>query len=162
MPIIVAQSTRTAELRLGLLAPDDRRTDRPEGERHPLFGLVDHETRSCHGDDHGVAHPDLGVALPAAAVGTVISTISSPGSIAVRFTPVMNSRTGMVRTPAADASVTVASSAASTGNASPAGEQVPRLPASVPALRICGDPTVREASASAGENVANGSLRSSV
>ena len=33
---------------------------------------------------------------------------------------------------------------------SPAGDDVPRLPPIVPRLRICGDPTVREASASAG------------
>jgi hypothetical protein len=35
--------------------------------------------------------------------------------------------------------------AASTGSASPAGDALPRLPPTVPRLRICGDPTVREA-----------------
>ena len=36
------------------------------------------------------------------------------------------------------------------GAASPAGDEVPRLPPIVPRFRICGEPTVREASASAG------------
>ena len=40
---------------------------------------------------------------------------------------------------------------ARTGRASPAGEAVPRLPPTVPRLRICGEPTVREASASAAD-----------
>ena len=47
--------------------------------------------------------------------------------------------------PAAERTTTSASRAASTGSVSPAGEQVPRLPPSVPALRIWGEPTVRAA-----------------
>ena len=42
--------------------------------------------------------------------------------------------------------------AASGGSASPAGDAVPRLPPIVPRLRICGEPTVRDASASAGSS----------
>ena len=38
------------------------------------------------------------------------------------------------------------------GSASPAGDAVPRFPPIVPRFRICGDPTVREASASAGSS----------
>ena len=40
------------------------------------------------------------------------------------------------------------------GSASPAGEAVPRFPPIVPRFRICGEPTVREASASAGSALA--------
>ena len=43
-----------------------------------------------------------------------------------------------------------ASATSSGGSASPAGDAVPRLPPIVPRLRICGEPTVRDASASAG------------
>ena len=39
--------------------------------------------------------------------------------------------------------------------ASPAGEAVPRLPPIVPRLRICGEPTVRDASARAGNSEAS-------
>ena len=49
---------------------------------------------------------------------------------------------------------TSASSTSSGGSASPAGEAVPRLPPIVPRLRICGEPTVRDASASAGSSSA--------
>ena len=52
--------------------------------------------------------------------------------------------------PAVPASSTRASSINSGGSESPAGEAVPRLPPSVPRLRIWGEPTVREAAASAG------------
>jgi CO/xanthine dehydrogenase FAD-binding subunit len=40
------------------------------------------------------------------------------------------------------------------GTSSPAGEAVARLPPIVPRFRICGEPTVREASASAGSGSA--------
>ena len=49
-----------------------------------------------------------------------------------------------------DATSTVAPAASSGGWASPAGEAVPRLPPIVARLRIGGEPTVREAWASAG------------
>lgn len=65
--------------------------------------------------------------------GTVTETISSPGANAVRLTPTMNSAIGTYRRPCGPASSIVASSAARTGNASPAGEHVPRLPPIVPA-----------------------------
>ena len=71
----------------------------------------------------------------------------------MRLTPIMNSPTGIVRAPSGPSSSTSASSAASTGRPSPAGEHVPRLPPIVAALRICGEPTVRAAWASAGTSV---------
>ena len=70
--------------------------------------------------------------------------------------PVTNSATGTRRgVPAGRGSSTTASSAASTGSVSPAGDAVPRLPPIVPALRICGEPTVRAACASAGTSAAS-------
>ena len=51
---------------------------------------------------------------------------------------------------AADATTTSASYTSSGGKASPAGEAVPRFPPNVPRFRICGEPTVRDASARAG------------
>ena len=44
------------------------------------------------------------------------------------------------------------------GSASPAGDAVPRLPPTVPRLRICGDPTVRAAAASPGQSAPNSSI----
>ena len=55
--------------------------------------------------------------------------------------------------PRTDATSTTASAASSTGCVSPAGDAVPRLPPTVPRLRICGDPTVRLAMARAGQPV---------
>ena len=49
------------------------------------------------------------------------------------------------RVPRTDSASTTAPVASSGGWASPAGEAVPRLPATVARLRICGEPTVREA-----------------
>ena len=58
----------------------------------------------------------------------------------------MKSFQGTLRgAPSAAISTMSASNAASVGRASPAGEQVPRLPPTVPRLRICGEPTVRAA-----------------
>ena len=84
------------------------------------------------------------------ATGTCTERISSSGSSALRFTPVKNSATGTIRRPRTDSTSTEAPAASSGGWASPAGEADPRLPATVPRLRICGDPTVREAIASPG------------
>ena len=52
--------------------------------------------------------------------------------------------------PRTETSSTSAPAASSGGCPSPAGEPEPRLPPSVPRLRICGDPTVREAMARPG------------
>src|SRR5207247_417084 len=54
---------------------------------------------------------------------------------------------------------TSASYAASTGSASPAGLAVPRFPPTVPRLRICGEPTVRDACTSAGNIVRRLTIR---
>ena len=62
----------------------------------------------------------------------------------------MNSAMGKRRVPAVDASSTSAPDAYSGGSASPAGDDEPRLPPIVPRLRICGEPTVREAAAKPG------------
>ena len=78
------------------------------------------------------------------------AAISSSSARQLRFGPVTNSPTGIRRVPAVDASSTSASDANSGGSASPAGDEVPRLPPTVPRLRICGEPTVREAIASPG------------
>lgn len=72
--------------------------------------------------------------------------ISSSGSSALRFTPVKNSAAGIIRIPrAADSASMTASPASSGGWASPAGRRGAEVAAAVPRLRICGDPTVRDA-----------------
>jgi hypothetical protein len=79
------------------------------------------------------------------------ATMSSSSSSALRFGPVTNSATGTRRAPrSADATSTTASEANSGGSPSPAGDAVPRLPPTVPRLRICGEPTVRLAIARPG------------
>src|SRR5262249_34082801 len=78
------------------------------------------------------------------------ATMSSSSARAFRFTPVRDSCIGTRRRPRTLATSTSAPSMSSGGKASPAGEAVPRLPPTVPRLRICGEPTVRAASASAG------------
>jgi hypothetical protein len=90
------------------------------------------------------------------------AVISSSGSSAFRLTPVMNSRIGRRRTPRTDAHSISAPPTVSGGSASPAGDEVPRLPPIVPRLRICGEPTVREASASAGSRPARSPRKTSV
>ena len=84
------------------------------------------------------------------ATGTRTAAISSSGASADRFTPVKNSLIGMSLVPPTDTASTTVSQASSGGWASPAGEAEPRLPPTVPRLRICGEPTVREAIASPG------------
>ena len=66
----------------------------------------------------------------------------------------MNSSIGTRRVPRTDASSTSAPTAYSGGSASPAGDEDPRFPPIVPRLRICGEPTVRDAIASPGKPVA--------
>ena len=78
------------------------------------------------------------------------AAISSSGSSTLRLGPVMNSPIGTRRVPRVLASSTSAPDAYSGGSASPAGEEEPRLPPIVPRLRICGEPTVREAAARPG------------
>ena len=75
---------------------------------------------------------------------------SSSLRAALRLGPVKNSLTGTRLLPDADASSTSASDASKGGCASPAGEAEPRLPPTVPRLRICGEPTVRDAMARPG------------
>ena len=88
--------------------------------------------------------------------------ISSSGASAFCFGPTRKSRSGSRRSPRRLASSTSAPSTSSGGSASPAGDAVPRLPPIVPRFRICGEPTVREASASAGSSPASGDSIASV
>ena len=105
--------------------------------------------------------PTLAYPCQPSSNGTVMAVSSSPGRSAVRLTPSINSPIGRSRTPSPLTSSTVASTAASTGRPSPAGEQVTTLPPIVAALRICGDPTVRAAWPSAGTRPARGVAASS-
>jgi hypothetical protein len=86
---------------------------------------------------------------------TWTATTSSSARSEFRFGPMRNSETASRRVPRTLASSTSAPSTSSGGSASPAGEAVPRLPPMVPRLRICGEPTVRDASASAGSSLAS-------
>ena len=88
--------------------------------------------------------------------------MSSVASRAVRLGPTQYSLIGRRRLPVMLTSSTTASRAARTGSVSPAGEPVPRLPPTVPALRIWGDPTVRAACARAGASSATVGSVSSV
>ena len=82
--------------------------------------------------------------------GTRTAVTISPGRRPVRLGPVMCSAIGTLRTPSADAITTSASRAASHGSVSPAGLAVPTFPPTVPAFRICGEPTVLAAIARPG------------
>jgi hypothetical protein len=93
------------------------------------------------------------------AAGRWTAAISSPGSSALFLGPVKNSSTGMRRVPPVEATSTSAPLARSTGWQSPAGEAEPRLPPMVPRLRICGEPTVRDASAIPGSGPASSAMR---
>ena len=87
------------------------------------------------------------------------AAMSSSGRRQLRLGPVTNSCTGMRRLPPMEATSTSASPANSGGSPSPAGDDVPRLPPTVPRLRICGEPTVREAIASPGSLSPSSSMR---
>ncbi len=153
---------RRREVRLSGRAPQDRRPDGPQGhtDRCGWHDRGPHRHWRQRSPSRCAPRPSRIPANPATS-GTVTDTIISPGSSAVRFTPTMKSVTGIVRRPPGPANSTMASRAASTGSPSPAGEQVPRLPPSVPALRICGEPTVRAACASAGSSSARGPISNS-
>src|SRR5499433_2264521 len=84
------------------------------------------------------------------AVGAQKAAISSSDLNTLRLGPTQNARTGTRLEPLVDTISTSASAASSGGRASPAGEAVPRLPPTVPRLRICGEPTVRDAMARPG------------
>ena len=121
-----------------------------------------HKSDARNSNHHCVAHSNLRVPLPALDNRKRDLGDQFPRLIAVRLTPTMKSDAAIVLVPVSDASVSFASSATRTGRPSPAGEDVPRFPPSVPALRICGEPTVRDASAKAGMSDAIGSLINSV
>lgn len=89
------------------------------------------------------------------ASGTWIAVISSSTASTDCLGPVQNSAARTRRAPRTEDSSTDASEATSGGNESPAGEAEPRLPAIVPRLRICGEPTVRDAVASPGNRSAS-------
>ena len=91
--------------------------------------------------------------------GSRYAAISSSGARQLRFGPVTNSAIGTRRVPRVDASSTSVSDANSGGRPSPAGDEVPRLPPTVPRLRICGEPTVREAIASPGSRSPSSAIR---
>src|SRR3954453_18206903 len=86
----------------------------------------------------------------AGSASTETSRMSSSSASALRLTPTTNSCSDVVRSPRTLAMRTCAPATSSGGSASPAGDEVPRFPPIVPRLRICGPPTVRDASASAG------------
>ena len=77
--------------------------------------------------------------------------MSSSESRVLRLGPTKKSSTSTIRVPLTDAISILALVASSGGWASPAGEAVARLPATVPLLRICGEPMVRAAMDSAGQ-----------
>ena len=88
-------------------------------------------------------------------IGTFIDSIISPGFRAFALTPVINSVIETYRVSVDDFNCIDASIATSTGIVSPAGDAVAKLPPKVPALRICGEPTVLAACAKAGKNADN-------
>ena len=80
---------------------------------------------------------------------TSTATISSSSASALRLTPSRNSRAGAAHATRAR-ELDAGALDEQRRSASPAGDAVPRFPPIVPRLRICGEPTVRDASASAG------------
>ena len=123
----------------------------PSAQRTDLAVPVDDEGHVGDGDDHGVARADLQELLRAESGREP----DLDDDLARRERGALGADDELVERdacagPACWRRTIVASSAASTGSVSPAGEAVPRLPPSVPALRICGEPTVRDACARPG------------
>ena len=144
---------------LRLLAPDRRRTGGADACGHARSGSARSTaqasrprspSRSGYRSWRTAAGPSAGAMWNAA--------ISSSSARQFRFGPVTNSRTAIRRVPALDASSISASDANSGGSPSPAGDEVPRLPPTVPQLRIWGDPTVRAAIASPGRRSPSSSI----
>ena len=82
-----------------------------------------------------------------------------PAPSALRLTPSVElGRRDRAHAAAADSTSMTASVASSAGCASPAGEAAPRLPPTVPRLRICGEPTVRAAMARPGSRSPSSSM----
>ena len=150
------------QLSPGVEKPDEPSTRAPLDPPVPLriddFRLRD--ARIANADGELVHVRDAGFAAAWTAAALVLDRFDLQadqgeahfkGTVAVRFGPANSSSTGTSRSPDRLAISTRASSATSTGSVSPAGDAVARFPPTVPALRICGEPTVRAAAASAGE-----------
>ena len=104
-----------------------------------------------HRDHHRVARAHLRELLRARSPrGIQTAAISSSSASVLRFGPVDELVDRDARAPRTDAISTSAPLAYSGGSASPAGDEDPRFPPIVPRLRICGEPTVRDAIASPG------------
>ena len=132
--------------------PDDG-SSRAERRAQLAALAVDRDGERADRDDHRVPRPDLHEGLPSAArtdVGGDDQLVV--GAARSASTPTRNSTSAMRREPRTLATSISAPSTRSGGSASPAGDAVPRLPPIVPRLRICGEPTVRDASASAGSS----------
>ena len=88
------------------------------------------------------------------------AAISSSSAIALRFGPVTNSATGTRRVPRdrRDLDDRVGGEQRRQRRR-PRATTVPRLPPTVPRLRICGDPTVRDAIARPGRRSPSSAIR---
>ena len=94
-----------------------------------------------------------------APAGTRTAAISSSGASTLRLGPgEERRRPAPAGCRAPTPTSTTAPAASSGGCASPAGEAEPRLPPTVPRLRICGEPTVRDASARPGSRSPSSSM----
>src|SRR4029077_1348908 len=103
----------------------------------------------------------MNVCLLSSPASTVTPRISSSSASRFCFGPTRNSSSETTRSPRTLPSFTSAPPPSRGGSASPAGDEVPRFPPIVPRFRICGPPTVRAASASAGSaSASRGSIAS--
>ena len=151
---LAAATTRSAKLSASSSGAVTRPHDRPRRpeRRAQLAALaVGRERQRADRDHHRVARPDLHERLRRARGPhadrhhelVVVPARCAWGRPGTR-------RVAACAVPPVLASSMRAPSISSGGSESPAGEAVPRLPPIVPRLRICGEPTVREAAASAG------------